>query len=80
MVRTGFFSSFQIITTRYYFPAQRVGGFYAQRSFGQAVFTGGVVHSLPRYVPSFLSRIGFSIPTARRLSSDVANPRSRAFR
>ena len=34
----------------------------------------------PRYVPSFLSRIGFSIPTARRFSSNVANSRSRAFR
>ena len=28
----------------------------------------------------FLSRIGFSIPTARRFSSNVANSRSRAFR
>ena len=63
----------------YYFPAQLAGGFYTQRSSGQAVFTG-VVHSPPRYVPSFLSRIGFSIPTARRFSSNVANPRSRAFR
>ena len=31
----------------------------------------------PRYVPSFLSRIGFSIPTARRFSSSVANSRFR---
>ena len=29
---------------------------------------------------SFLSRIGFSIPTAHRFSSNVANPRSHAFR
>ena len=28
----------------------------------------------------FLSRIGFSVPTARRLSSNVANSRPRAFR
>ena len=28
----------------------------------------------------FLSRIGFSVPTARRLSSNVANSRFRAFR
>ena len=35
---------------------------------------------LPLYLPSPLSRIGFSIPTARRLSSNVANSRSRAFR
>ena len=26
----------------------------------------------PRYVPSFLTRIGFSVPTARRFSSNVA--------
>ena len=38
----------------------------------------GVVPSPPLYVPSFLSRIGFSIPTARRLSSNVAHSRSRA--
>ena len=31
----------------------------------------------PRYAPSFLSRIGFSIPTARRFSSKVANSLSR---
>ena len=48
----------------FYFPAQLVGGFYPQRSSGQAVVTG-VVPS-PRYVPSFLSRTGFSIPTAGR--------------
>ena len=53
--------------------------FYPQRFSGQAVVTG-VVPSHPRYVPSFLSRIGFSIPTARRFSSNIANSRSRAFR
>ena len=53
--------------------------FYPQRSPGQAVVTG-VVPSPPRYVPSFLSRTGFSIPTARRFSSNVATSRSRAFR
>ena len=41
---------------------------------GQAVVTGAV-----RYVPSFSSGIGFSIPTALRLSSSMANSRSRAF-
>ena len=40
----------------------------------------GAVPSTPRYVPPFLSRIGFSIPTARRFSSNVANARSCAFR
>ena len=53
--------------------------FYPQRSPGQAVVTG-VVPSPPRYVPSSLTRIGFSIPTAHRFSSNVANPRSRASR
>ena len=33
----------------------------------------------PGTCPYFLSRIGFSIPTARRLSSNVANSRFRAF-
>ena len=32
------------------------------------------------FLPSAISRIGFSIPTARRFSSNVANSRSRAFR
>ena len=45
----------------------------------QAVVTG-VVPSPPLYVPSILSRIGFSVPTARRFSSNVANSRSRAVR
>ena len=56
--------------------------FYPQRSSGQAVVTG-VVPSPPRYMPPFLSRIGFSIPTAGRFSSNVAinnSSRSRAFR
>ena len=57
-------------------PRSRIG---TTLSDLQAVVTG-VVSSLPRYVPSFLSRIGFSIPTARRFSSNVANSRSRAFR
>ena len=44
---------------------------------GQAVVLG-VVPSPPRYVS--LTRIGSSIPTARRLSSNVAISRVRAFR
>ena len=51
--------------------------FYPQRSSGQAT---GVVPSPPRYVPSFLWRIAFSIPTAHPFSSNVANSRSRAPR
>ena len=35
---------------------------YPQRSYGQAMVTG-VYLSLPRCVPSFVLRIGFSIPT-----------------
>ena len=54
----------------FHFP-QLAGGFYPQRSSsGRAVVTG-VVPSPPRYVPSFLSRIGSSIPTARQFSSNV---------
>ena len=45
--------------------------FYPQRSSGQAVVTG-VVPSPPRYVPSFLSRIRFSIPTARTTGRNTA--------
>ena len=47
----------------------------------QAVVTGVVPSPLPpRYVPSFISCIGFSIPTDRRFSSNVANSRSHASR
>ena len=54
--------------------------FYPRQSSGQTVVTG-VVLSPSRYVALFFwSRIGFSIPTARRISSNVANSRSRAFR
>ena len=37
--------------------------FYPQQRSGQAVVTGFVPLLPPRYVPSFFSRIGFSIPT-----------------
>ena len=49
--------------------------FYPQRSSGQAVVTGAAP-SPPRHVPSFLSRIGFSIPTDRRFSSNCMDPRN----
>ena len=52
--------------------------FYLQRS-GQAVITG-VVPSPRRYVLSLLSRIGFSVPTARRFSGNFAHSSSRAIR
>ena len=52
--------------------------FYPQRSSGQAVVTGAIP-SPPRYVPSFLSRMGFSIATARRFSSNVANSHALAL-
>ena len=66
----------------YFFPTSSLpgskikrssGGFYPQRC-GQAVVTD-VVRSPRRYVPSFSSRIRFSISTARRFSSNVANSR-----
>ena len=47
--------------------------FYPQRSPGQAVVTG-VVPSPPRYVPSFLSRMGFSIPHSHCWSILIAPP------
>ena len=60
-------------------PAQLVGGFTIRVLLDKP---WSQVSSLfpPRYVPSFLSRIRFTIPTARRFSSNVASSRSRAFR
>ena len=71
--------SFFVLDHRFYFLAQLVGGFtlsdfWTSRGHRCRPF------SPPRYVNSFLSRIGFSIPTARRLSSNVADSRSRASR
>ena len=57
--------------------------FYPQRSSGQGrPWSQVLVSSLlpPGTCLRFSSRIGFSIPTARRSSSNVANSRSRAFR
>ena len=77
-----------LFITRYYyyyfyhhfcFPAQLVGGFtlsdLLDKPWSQvsSLFPTGTCLQ-------FLSRIGFSIPTARRFSSNVANSRSRAFR
>ena len=75
------FCFFLFFNHHFYFPAYLVPGrkFYPQRASGQVVGTG-VVASPPRYVPLFFVRIGSSIPTARRFSSNVANLRSRAFR
>ena len=63
----------------FYFPTQLVGGFtlsnFLDKPWSQ-------VSSLlpPGTCLQFLWRIGFSIPTARRFSSNVANSHSRAFR
>ena len=46
--------------------------FHPQRPSGHAVVTG-VVRSPPGTCVQFLSRIGFSIPTARRFSSNVVS-------
>ena len=66
----------------FHFPATR-GRFYPQRSPGQAVvqpWSQGVYPSPPPVRAFiFLSRTGFSIPTARRFSSNAANSRSRDF-
>ena len=61
------------------FPAQLAGAFLNDRPPGQAVVTAVALSSL-RYTPSFMSRMEFSIPTACRFSSIVANSRSRAYR
>ena len=47
--------------------------FYPQQTSGQQAVVTGVYPSPPRYVPSFLSRIGFRIPTAHRFSSNVVS-------
>ena len=63
----------------FYFPAQLVGGFTLSDLLDKP--WSQVSSLLPhRTCLQFLSRIGFSIPTARRFSSNVANSRSRAFR
>ena len=63
----------------FYLPAQLVGGFTLSDLLDKP---WSQVSSLlpPGTCLQFLSRIGFSIPTARRFSSNVANSRSRAFR
>ena len=58
-----------------------MGGVYPKRSPGQAAVTGVASSPPPGTRLHFLSRIGFSTPTARRFSSNVANnSRPRAFR
>ena len=64
----------------FYFPAHLVGGFTLSDLLDKP---WSQVSSLlsPRTCLQFLSRnAGFSIPTARRFSLNVANSRSRAFR
>ena len=63
----------------FYFPAQLVGGFTLSDLLDKP---WPQVSSLlpPGTCLQFLSRTGFSIPTARRFSSNVANSRSRALR
>ena len=67
------------IDHHFYFPAQLVGGFALSDLLDKP---WSQVSSLlpPGTCLQFLSRIGVSIPTARRFSSNVANLRSRAFR
>ena len=64
-----FFSFFLGGGHHLYFPLLNSYEVFPKRSSGPAV-VAGVVPSPPRYVPSFLSRTGFSIPTARRFSSN----------
>ena len=73
------FFLFFVYFHHFYFPSQLVGGFtlsdLLDRPWSQ-------VSSLlpPGTCLQFVSRIGFSIPTASRFSSNVAISRSRAFR
>ena len=63
----------------FYFPAQLVGGFTLNDLLDKP--WSQVSSNLPPGTClQFLSRIGFSIATARRFSSNVAISRSRAFR
>ena len=76
--RTFFFSSC-FLDRLFYFPAQLVGGFLPS-----AIFWTSRGHRCRPFSPpvrafNFLWRIGFSIPTARRFSSNVANSRSRVL-
>ena len=68
-----------VVDHHFYFPAQLVGGFTLSDLLDKP---WSQVSSLlpPGTYLQFLSRIGLSIPTARRFSSNVANSCSRAFR
>ena len=68
-----------LFSHHFYFPAQLVGGFTLSDLLDKP---WSQVSSLlpPGTCLLFLSRIGLSIPAARRFSSKVANSRSRAFR
>ena len=63
----------------FYFPAQLVGSFTLSHLLDKP---WSQVSALlpPGTCLQLLSRTGFSIPTARRFSSNVANSSSRAFR
>lgn len=62
----------------FYCPAQLVGGFYAERPFGQAVVTG--VYQSPRlYLSLFLARIRVVIRIAHGFSSCFAKSRLSHF-
>ena len=61
------------------FSAQLIGGFTLSDLLDKPWPQGSPLLPPCTYL-QLLSRIGFSIPTARRLSSNVANSSSRAFR
>ena len=48
-------------------------GPYLRERFGQVVVAGGAVFPPPRYVPSLVSRLRFSISPAHRFSSSLSN-------
>ena len=73
-----FFLFFFLFNHHFHFPAHLVVGFTLSDVLDKP---WSRVSSLlpPGTCLQFLSRIGFSIPTARRFSSNVVNSRSRAF-
>ena len=74
-----FFFLFFSFDLHFYFRAQLVGGFNLSDLL-EKPWSEVPSRFPPDTCLQFSSRIGFSVPTARRFSSSVANSRSRAFR
>ena len=77
-----FFIFFLSFNYHLYFPASLVRCFILNKLLDKPWSQVGVYPFIPPppVRAFFLSRVGFSIPPARRFSSNVAHSRSRAFR